>query len=223
MSTYDLAVVGGGPGGLATAMYAAMRGMSVVAFEAESFGGQLVNLYPSKPVTNFPPRLVSCRAIWRYGSPSRRRASAQNCASGSRSSTPARAPTASSFQERRRGDRCQGARPRARPRTFHAPPPGSRWGGEVSRPGSLLSPASHRSDRRHARSGGGRRRHGVRHGSRAPAGRRRDARPPERRVPRLRALTAARDGSGARGRHRRRDRRVAGRRSSGERRGFPRR
>src|SRR5665648_588231 len=54
MSTYDLAVVGGGPGGLAAAMYAAMRGMSVVAFEAESFGGQLVNLYPSKPVTNFP-------------------------------------------------------------------------------------------------------------------------------------------------------------------------
>src|SRR5665648_1053630 len=54
MSTYVLAVVGGGPGGLAAAMYAAMRGMSVVAFEAESFGGQLVNLYPSKPVTNFP-------------------------------------------------------------------------------------------------------------------------------------------------------------------------
>jgi thioredoxin reductase len=54
MSTYDLAVVGGGPGGLAAAMYGAMRGMSVVAFEAESFGGQLINLYPSKPVTNFP-------------------------------------------------------------------------------------------------------------------------------------------------------------------------
>ena len=54
MSTYDLAVVGGGPGGLAAAMYAAMRGMSVVAFEAETFGGQLITLYPSKPVTNFP-------------------------------------------------------------------------------------------------------------------------------------------------------------------------
>jgi thioredoxin reductase (NADPH) len=54
MNTYDLAVVGGGPGGLAAAMYGAMRGMSVVAFEAESFGGQLINLYPSKPVTNFP-------------------------------------------------------------------------------------------------------------------------------------------------------------------------
>src|SRR5450759_1189222 len=50
MSTYDLAVIGGGPGGLA----AAMRGLSVVTFEAESFGGQLINLYPSKPVTNFP-------------------------------------------------------------------------------------------------------------------------------------------------------------------------
>ena len=54
MSTYDLAVVGGGPGGLAAAMYGAMRGMSVVAFEAETFGGQLITLYPSKPVTNFP-------------------------------------------------------------------------------------------------------------------------------------------------------------------------
>ncbi len=54
MSTYDLAVVGGGPGGLAAAMYGAMRGLSVVGFEAESFGGQLINLYPSKPVTNFP-------------------------------------------------------------------------------------------------------------------------------------------------------------------------
>jgi len=54
MSTYDLAVVGGGPGGLAAAMYAAMRGMSVVAFEAETFGGQLITVYPSKPVTNFP-------------------------------------------------------------------------------------------------------------------------------------------------------------------------
>ena len=54
MNDYDLAIVGGGPGGLAAAMYAALRGLSVVAFEAEAFGGQLVNLYPSKPVTNFP-------------------------------------------------------------------------------------------------------------------------------------------------------------------------
>src|SRR5665647_1823235 len=61
MDTYDLAVVGGGPGGLATAMYGKMRGLSTVVFEAEAFGGQLINLYPTKPVTNFPaqPQLAS--------------------------------------------------------------------------------------------------------------------------------------------------------------------
>ncbi len=57
MSAYDLAVVGGGPGGLSAAMYAGLRGMNVVTYEAETFGGQLVNLYPSKPVTNFPAQL----------------------------------------------------------------------------------------------------------------------------------------------------------------------
>ncbi len=57
MSTYDVAVVGGGPGGLSTAMYAGLRGMKAVAYEAETFGGQLVNLYPSKPVTNFPAQM----------------------------------------------------------------------------------------------------------------------------------------------------------------------
>jgi len=54
MAGYDLAVIGGGPGGLAAAMYGGMRGLRTVVFEAEAFGGQLINLYPTKPVTNFP-------------------------------------------------------------------------------------------------------------------------------------------------------------------------
>ena len=54
MSTYDIAIIGGGPAGLATAMYAGLRGLGAVVYEAEVFGGQLVNLYPTKPVSNFP-------------------------------------------------------------------------------------------------------------------------------------------------------------------------
>lgn len=61
MDTFDVAVVGGGPAGLATAMNTELRGLSTVVFEAEAFGGQLINLYPTKPVTNFPaqPELAS--------------------------------------------------------------------------------------------------------------------------------------------------------------------
>ena len=38
--TYDVAIVGAGPAGLATAVYAASEGLSVVVFDARSFGGQ---------------------------------------------------------------------------------------------------------------------------------------------------------------------------------------
>ncbi len=37
---YDVAVVGAGPGGLATAVYAASEGLSVLVFDCRSFGGQ---------------------------------------------------------------------------------------------------------------------------------------------------------------------------------------
>jgi thioredoxin reductase (NADPH) len=38
--TYDVAVVGAGPAGLATAVYAASEGLSVVVFDIRAFGGQ---------------------------------------------------------------------------------------------------------------------------------------------------------------------------------------
>ena len=37
---YDVAVVGAGPAGLSTAVYAASEGLSVVVFDARAFGGQ---------------------------------------------------------------------------------------------------------------------------------------------------------------------------------------
>jgi thioredoxin reductase (NADPH) len=38
--TYDVAIVGAGPAGLATAVYAASEGLSVIVFDSRSFGGQ---------------------------------------------------------------------------------------------------------------------------------------------------------------------------------------
>jgi thioredoxin reductase (NADPH) len=38
--TYDVAIVGAGPAGLSTAVYAASEGLSVVVFECRAFGGQ---------------------------------------------------------------------------------------------------------------------------------------------------------------------------------------
>ena len=38
--TYDVAIVGAGPAGLATAVYAASEGLSVINFDARAFGGQ---------------------------------------------------------------------------------------------------------------------------------------------------------------------------------------
>jgi ferredoxin/flavodoxin---NADP+ reductase len=50
----DAAIIGGGPAGLAAAMYCGLRGLKPVVLEAQAFGGQLIAMYPSKPVNNFP-------------------------------------------------------------------------------------------------------------------------------------------------------------------------
>lgn len=57
IAPYDVAIVGGGPAGLVAASHCRMRGLSSITFEAQAFGGQLVSLYPSKPITNFPAHL----------------------------------------------------------------------------------------------------------------------------------------------------------------------
>ncbi|MEE8167517.1 MAG: NAD(P)/FAD-dependent oxidoreductase [Candidatus Hydrothermarchaeales archaeon] len=53
MRGYDVLVVGGGPGGLATAIFCAERGLSVALFDGGALGGLLVTLFPEKMVTNY--------------------------------------------------------------------------------------------------------------------------------------------------------------------------
>ena len=51
---YDLIIVGGGPTGLTAGLYAQTRDLSTVILEAQSFGGQLTFLYPTKSVYDYP-------------------------------------------------------------------------------------------------------------------------------------------------------------------------
>lgn len=52
--TYDLIVVGGGPGGLTAGIYARSKMMKTLVIDANKVGGQLVSLYPEKGVHNYP-------------------------------------------------------------------------------------------------------------------------------------------------------------------------
>lgn len=54
MDTYDLIIVGAGPGGLAASVYALERKLATLLIESGQPGGQLVNLYPDKGVYDFP-------------------------------------------------------------------------------------------------------------------------------------------------------------------------
>lgn len=55
---YDVVVIGGGPVGLSAASFCAQRGLSTVVVEARKMGGQLVSLYPSKTVYDYPGYLA---------------------------------------------------------------------------------------------------------------------------------------------------------------------
>jgi hypothetical protein len=53
--TYDVAVVGAGPAGLSTAVYAASEGLSVIVFDARAFGGQAGASARIENYLGFPP------------------------------------------------------------------------------------------------------------------------------------------------------------------------
>ena len=230
MASYDLAVIGGGPAGLAAAMYGGMRGLSTVIFEAEAFGGQLINLYPTKPVTNFPAyATIDSRDIAlrladqaeRFGAGLFEWTPVEHVsrdghdfvirAGNGRSSA---SPRRRSAGRRRRRLECRprSSRPSADPRPRHGPlhaaPPRAGRRVALRGQGTHLPAAADRRDRGAARGGGRRRRLSPRHGALAAHRGRGDDRPPPRGVQRLCLLAAAPRRGRHQARHERRDRRA---------------
>jgi thioredoxin reductase (NADPH) len=62
MESFDVVVVGSGPGGLTAAMMAALRGLKVLVLESGTFGGLLASLYPEKLLLNYPGFAEGIRA-----------------------------------------------------------------------------------------------------------------------------------------------------------------
>ncbi|MCL2712882.1 MAG: NAD(P)/FAD-dependent oxidoreductase [Methanomassiliicoccaceae archaeon] len=52
--TYDLIIIGAGPGGLTAGIYSRTRLMNTLIIDAAEVGGQLVSLYPDKAIENYP-------------------------------------------------------------------------------------------------------------------------------------------------------------------------
>ena len=52
--SYDLIIIGAGPGGLTAGIYARSRMMNTLIIDAGEVGGQLVSLYPDKAIQNYP-------------------------------------------------------------------------------------------------------------------------------------------------------------------------
>lgn len=51
---YDVIIIGGGPAGLTAGIFARTRELSTLLLEADSLGGQLTFLYPTKSVYDYP-------------------------------------------------------------------------------------------------------------------------------------------------------------------------
>ncbi|MGQ9629070.1 MAG: NAD(P)/FAD-dependent oxidoreductase [bacterium] len=51
---YDVSIIGAGPAGLTASIFAKDKNLNVVVVEGLCAGGQLKNLYPHKPVYNYP-------------------------------------------------------------------------------------------------------------------------------------------------------------------------
>ncbi len=51
---FDLIIIGAGPAGLTAAIFARNKNLNTLMFEGLKPGGQLANLYPNKPVFNYP-------------------------------------------------------------------------------------------------------------------------------------------------------------------------
>ncbi|AIZ56511.1 sulfide dehydrogenase subunit alpha [Candidatus Methanoplasma termitum] len=52
--SYDLIIIGAGPGGLTAGIYARSKMMDTLIIEAGRVGGQLTSLYPEKGIRNYP-------------------------------------------------------------------------------------------------------------------------------------------------------------------------
>ena len=52
--TYDIIIIGAGPGGLTAGIYSRSKMMNTLILEAGRVGGQLTSLYPEKGIRNYP-------------------------------------------------------------------------------------------------------------------------------------------------------------------------
>jgi len=52
--TYDIVIIGAGPGGLTAGIYSRSKMMNTLILEAGRVGGQLTSLYPEKGIRNYP-------------------------------------------------------------------------------------------------------------------------------------------------------------------------